>query len=574
MTTCKHCGTELSENMEVCPNCGQRNTDYADESYLDSLLNSVTSGKPEDRFSAYTKAEKPKKAELEELPMDFFADADDDDLLGYNIFDETVDKEELDQMIAQELSAESENEAAFEAVQEEPPEPVEELYSQSAEQPVEQPVEQQPEPVVFDDPALAELFTLDPAIEELLTVPEEEPVQEETAQEEYAPEQPPEEVQEETASAEELPELDSSIFEGFTFDEPEEASPFAEILDEKDIVALDDLFQEIDAADAAKEQSEGVSELQQMLAEDFGEDELLSAAGAETVTKEKGKKKKKDKRSLAVRLFGNVPVDPSKIKHEPTPEEIAEAKQAKAEKKKQSKAEKKAAADEKKTAGKQAKEEKAKQKQLAKEEKKAKKLEQAKLILEDMEDTRINRVGATIIFVAFGLIAFILIAGSNMLTYEVAIRNAEKSFNMALNNSVSYYNDAYNEIYGLELKDEDVDLGDKIMTVMYVNKQLNSYNSFVAIGDEASALDSLLKGLNRYEKYSIIASLMGYDDILDDLDYVSSQILLELDKRYSVTLDEASRLSKLISDGMALDYSREVYKIVDERPQEPNAGIE
>lgn len=552
MTTCKHCGTEFSETMGNCPNCGQRNTDYADESYLDSLLNSVTSGgeKAEERFSAYQKADKHKKEEPEtepkaeipedvfdfgetdqpeEMPADFFADAEDDDLLGYNIFDDLVNNEELDQMIEQELTGR---------------------------------------------PAAGESGSV--SAESVLEEMAEKPVLEELTEE-----QPLEAAQAEPADEEGLPEQDASVFDGFTFDMPEELpdvtekktatefsledNPFTDILDENDIVALDDLFQSIDAAETAKESQEGAGDLEQLLADDFGADELLAAHEISDTQGKKGKNKKADGRSLAVKMFGNVPLDPSKIKHEPTPEEIEAEKKEKAEKKKQSKEEKKAAAAEKKAAAKQAKEEKARQKQLEKEEKKAKKMEQAKLILEDVQDTRINRVGAAIIFIAFAMIALILIVGSNMVTYNIAVQSAEKSFHMALNNSVSYYNDAYDHIYGLELKDEDIDFGNKVMMVMYVNKQLNSYNSFVAIGDEVSALDSLLKGIYRYEKWSIQAGLMGYNDIMADLDYVCSQILLELDKHYGVTLDEATALARLIGTGESFDYSKEVYKIIDER---------
>ena len=282
---------------------------------------------------------------------------------------------------------------------------------------------------------------------------------------------------------------------------------------------------------------------------------------AATANTKKGKKKgkKKDKKPLMVRLFGNVPLEPSKIKHEPTPEEIAEEKRAKSEQKQKEAEEKKKAADEKKAAALAAKSEKARLAQLAKEEKKARKMEQAKLILEEMKDSRINRAGAFIVFLAFALLTVLVIVGGNMVTYHLAITSAKKSFDMAINNSTQYYNDAYNQIYGLELKEEDVEFGDKVMTVMFVNKQLNSYNSYVAMGDEAAALDSLLKGLKRYEKYSMFAILAGYEDILDDLEYVQSQILAELDKHYGISLDEAMRL---IKEQSAVEYSKTIYEIV------------
>ena len=84
---------------------------------------------------------------------------------------------------------------------------------------------------------------------------------------------------------------------------------------------------------------------------------------------------------------------------------------------------------------------------------------------------------------------------------------------------------AYNEIYGLEIKNEDLLLYDRIMTVMYVQKQLNSYYNYYGMNDKPKALDSLLKGLQRYEKYIELAVELDVDS---DLDSVRKKILTEI----------------------------------------------
>lgn len=583
MTTCKHCGAEIPENMEICPNCGQQNTGNTDESYLDSLLNSVVTDAAEpDRGISISARRKAKQAEKQEQqaeeaenlvteePMAVSEDELDSELGNYSIFDEFSDDDAIDRMISEELDvpaavAEEEESTEEFSLPEELSFPLEE----AAEEPVSDDLflgeaiiedanadgaatEEAEEELVLEEPDLSDLTLEDSAIEELFSG--------EGTIEEPAVEEPT--------------EMDSvaSIFEGFSFDEPEiedfqpelEESKSADSLsadsgltdglDEQDMAVLDNLFQEIDEAETAKGAKEDNS-LLHLLDEDLGE-----APSADKGKRKK--KKKKDDRTLLVKLFGNVPVDPSKIKHEPTPEEIAEKKQAKEEKKKKDAEEKKKTADEKKAAAQAAKEEKAKLAQIAKEEKKAKKMEQAKLILEEMKDTRINRVGAAIIFLLFALLAVGIIVGSNFITYNIAIGNAEKSFEMARGNNPKYYNDAYNQIYGLEskLNEEDMEFYDKVMTVMFVNKQLNSYNSYIAIGDEVSALDSLLKGLKRYEKYSMYSILMGYDDLQYDLDYIRSQILAELDNRYGISVDEAMVLVKQQS---STEYAKAVYGIVN-----------
>ena len=311
---------------------------------------------------------------------------------------------------------------------------------------------------------------------------------------------------------------------------------FTEV-DGADFFALDDLFDNLDS-----------SATQEVLAEDIADNSLveLLTAGIETDTeqpKNTWEEKKQEKISFFQKIFGNVPVDPSKVKPEPTPEEIAAKKQKEAEEKKAKAEEKKKKEEEKKQLEQRNKEEKARLKALAKEEKKAKKLEEAKQILEEMKDTRINRVGATIIFILFAVCAVGLFLGSGFFGYAVSVHSAESDFKKAYNNNVKYYNDAYNKIYGLEVKPEDQMLNDKIMTVMFVNKELNSYNSHMVLDDYESALHSLLLGLHRYGKFYEEARALGIDR---DMDFVRTQILKELETTFHVSEDEAELLRSML----------------------------
>jgi len=218
---------------------------------------------------------------------------------------------------------------------------------------------------------------------------------------------------------------------------------------------------------------------------------------------------------------------------------------------------------------------------LAKEEKKAKKLQEAKLILEEMQETRINRLGATIVFFFFIACAVVILSGSEMFGYAVSVKSAEKNFNKALGNNVKYYNDAYNDIYGLTVKEEDQMLNDKIMTVMFVNKELNSYNSQMALKDYETALHSLLLGLYRYGKYYEQAIPLGIDQ---DMDFVRTQILKELQATFDVSEDEAEVLRNMLEEagvyGMnrqidahaAREYNLRLYEIVQESGLEDDSN--
>ena len=185
-----------------------------------------------------------------------------------------------------------------------------------------------------------------------------------------------------------------------------------------------------------------------------------------------------------------------------------------------------------------------------KKENKKKSKELIQVIDEIEEDEgRINRLGASIVFIFFGLLVALILVGTKVVSYTISIQNATEYFDR------QKYTEAYNEVYGIDIKDEDIEIYDKIMTVMFVNKQLNSYNNYYSIGEYPKALDSLLKGLQRYDKYIELATALGIDS---DLDYVRTQILEELDNVFSLSEREAM---KIISYDDMHKYSMAVYDV-------------
>ena len=310
------------------------------------------------------------------------------------------------------------------------------------------------------------------------------------------------------------------------------------------------------------------------------EEEILQKASGKTIKKgkpgkgakeekitEKAKKAKKGKDkpkkeksglSLFKRLFGNIKDDKTAAMHE---EELRKQSEPKAVKVKKAKGKNKKGTepfdeDDENQVGKTDAKEKAVKKASKKEkaEKKKKTKEVIQVIDEIDEDPgRINRLGALIVFFFFGVIAVILIIGSNLVTYSLSIQHATNYFNHRK------YTQAYNEVYGVDIRDEDIEMYDKIQTVMFVNKQLNSYNNFYAIEKYPEALDSLLKGLSRYDKYIELATMLGIES---DLDYVRSQILAELNNVFHLSEAEAMQILKY--DNM-VDYSLAVYDVVLEK---------
>lgn len=266
----------------------------------------------------------------------------------------------------------------------------------------------------------------------------------------------------------------------------------------------------------------------------------------------------KPKKSLFKRLFGNVEDENTKKKSANTlTDNKAKNKKSKKSKKNKNSNEPEVTNDSMNgneiPLDKKSKKESKKDKKKDKKESKKKSKEIIQVIDEiDEDEGRINRLGASIVFIFFGLLALLLFVGSNAVSYTLSIKHATAYFDK------DQYNEAYDEVYGLNIKDEDLEIYEKIKTVMFVNKQLNSYNNYYAIKKYPQALDSLLKGLKRYDNYIELATLLGIES---DLDYVREQILAELKNEFKLSKKEALKLNKI---GNMKEYSLKVYDIARE----------
>jgi hypothetical protein len=154
----------------------------------------------------------------------------------------------------------------------------------------------------------------------------------------------------------------------------------------------------------------------------------------------------------------------------------------------------------------------------------------AKAIEDSDDNIKINKLAVIFVMTFFILIGGFVILGTNLYSYSLDIKNANLNF------SRQRYTEAYNEIYGLDIRKNDSKIYKKIMTVMFVNKELNSYNNYIDLKMYPEALDSLLKGIERYDKYIKEAKDLG---IKSDMDNVKKQILTELKKKFNISEEEA-----------------------------------
>jgi len=77
------------------------------------------------------------------------------------------------------------------------------------------------------------------------------------------------------------------------------------------------------------------------------------------------------------------------------------------------------------------------------------------------------------------------------------------------------YQKAYDSLQGVDLKPADEELYNQINTIMFVQKQYTSYQNYVKLGMGVEALDSLIKGVERYYTYYPTAKELGVSEQLD-----------------------------------------------------------
>ena len=605
MAECRSCGKEIPEGNLYCTECEARMK--ADESYLDSLLSSVVSSSvepvqerpikkttAEPVSSAFAIKEEPVPAEEildepEEIP--FFEESEpeevyplqitdeaeveteeaDADAAAYNIFNETDDSF-LDDLFAatepQEIPVSQEDELLEDLLRtvddvqdfDEYEFDADELqadaalYSEAESETEYLPTEDFDS---FDEELDAEAAMVGEALaEEVFSMQDEPAVALDDTFEEMS-------AVDELLSMTGMPSFDEPVQ---AFDEPE--STQAEPMDSADDIMDFWNMMNVDEVETVDEPNtpDMFGEFPSLMGE---EEETLDVPEVGTDSKAEASAPKEKKKNIFQRLFGN-------IREDLTPEQIEERKrialekfeedeqraadeaakvklnkEEKAKRKEEEAEQKKVEAEQLARKKREAKQEKEEQKRIRKDKK-----EQARrALLAEIEanEGKINKFGASIIIVMFAVVLCFIVIGTGYYNYKLSIEKAQFDFGL------QRYDDAYNDVYGLDIKEEDMELYDKIMTVQYVNVQLLSYMRYNSLDMDAEALDSLIKGLRRYEKFIQYGAEIG---VVEDLEYLKKQILQQLDEVFDV--DESTAYAMLELETQS-EYSVQIYEIVSKR---------
>ena len=271
---------------------------------------------------------------------------------------------------------------------------------------------------------------------------------------------------------------------------------------------------------------------------------LLEGLGGSDIPEELSEVQEVTKKpGLLKRLFGNVVTDEiaeaELAERAKEQEEEAAKKEAAEAAKEEKKAAKAAKAEEKAEAKKAKAEEKALKKAAKEEEKAAQKAEKAaKKAEEDAEAEleitgKLNKVGVSIVVILAAMFLAAEISGTKIFSYRSTIKEATSFFD------AGRYTDAYQEILGTDMKKNDQETYDKIVTVMKVQRALNSYENYDNMKYYPDALNALLVGLKKYDENLDTARSL---EVEEDLDSCRDKIVTLLDEEYGLSESQAREL--------------------------------
>lgn len=357
------------------------------------------------------------------------------------------------------------------------------------------------------------------------------------------PEYEPEPMEEQTLSfdeevfgeAETEQRMDEEMF-GMTMDETESAmGADTDVPGDVENMDLDDLFSALgidddnssDEDDYTTNQDQLDSMLDSATQLDFenGDIDDIEDIEEKGAKKSKGKRENGGKKSLSVILFGEPDEDDEEE------ERRLQAKKAEKEEKKSEKdvikAEKKAKSNEKKAL----KKKQSQDKKNEKEKKKKERLAELNAELEaEKDEKKLSTPAVVIVFAIFIALGALVVIGTNKFNYSQVIKKATDYFDR------QRYRLAYDEVSGVDVKEKDQELKDRIYTVMYVERLYESYENNLSLNRPDKALDALLRGLEKHDVHYAEAVELG---VAENIDGCKAKIVTALWDTYGISEEEA-----------------------------------
>lgn len=161
------------------------------------------------------------------------------------------------------------------------------------------------------------------------------------------------------------------------------------------------------------------------------------------------------------------------------------------------------------------------------------------------------KVPVILVFVMAASILVLVLAGTHLLGYSNSFADADQAF------AEGRYSDAFQAVAGEKVKEKDTDTYEKYRFTAMVSAEYEAYECMMDAEVYDIALDSLIRTVQRYDKYLQDAETYG---CRGEFDKIESAAETALQQDFGLTAEDA-RTMYALSDKET--YSREIYKVLE-----------
>ena len=156
-----------------------------------------------------------------------------------------------------------------------------------------------------------------------------------------------------------------------------------------------------------------------------------------------------------------------------------------------------------------------------------------------------------LVFVMAASILVLVLAGTHLLGYSNSFADADQAF------AEGRYSDAFQAVAGEKVKEKDTDTYEKYRITAMVSAEYEAYESMMDAEVYDMALDSLIRTVQRYDKYLQDAETYG---CRGEFDKIESAAETALQQDFGLTAEDARTMYALSNKET---YSREIYKVLE-----------
>ena len=161
------------------------------------------------------------------------------------------------------------------------------------------------------------------------------------------------------------------------------------------------------------------------------------------------------------------------------------------------------------------------------------------------------KVPVILVFVMAASILVLVLAGTHLVGYSNSFSDADQAF------AEGRYSDAFQAVAGEKVKEKDTDTYEKYRITAMVYAEYEAYESMMDAKVYDMALDSLIRTVQRYDRYLQDAETYG---CRGEFDKIESAAETALQQDFGLTAEDA-RTMYAMSDKET--YSREIYKALE-----------